>query len=319
MKHYSIKLGRKKMGLNITSLTSTQLVLNLASKNQSAVEDLSIQIASGNKHRDFKGFAEDATTESFIYYNSTLTNITANVSSNNFALAIAKTTDSAISQIQGYASELSSLIAQRNNSASGENVLLTTQAKGLLDNISNALNINFDGRFVFAGSKTDTRPVQDIQTSNIEIIGLDTVATASYYHGDSHINAERGSDSENVEYGVLANDPAFRNLIGAAHLAIEADASGNKETLGNALDMVNLAIDQLASTRAIGRIAIDKMTKNNVSLTQTQLIVQENLDKISQTDIVAATAQMSSLQAIVQAGYLAYSRLSSLQLSTYLR
>jgi|GEM_PF-6649668 len=307
------------MGIDIKSLTPTQVVLNLASNNQIALQKISEQISSGYKHDTFEGYAEDATTENFISFNSTLTDITANIASNTSALASAKTADSSISQIQTYANSLAALITQKNNAASGSDVPLTIQAQGILDNIAGALNINFNGRFLFAGSKTDTKPVQNIQTSNIDTSGLNPVATASYYRGDSNIVSIRSSDAADVPYGILASDQSFQDLIGAAHLAIKAEANGSTAELNQALDMVNDAINGLASTRAIGRISIDRMTQNNKSLQDTQLIVQGNLTTLSQTDIVQATAEMSSLQALVQAGYLAYARLSSLQLSNYLK
>ncbi len=61
------------------------------------------------------------------------------------------------------------------------------------------------------------------------------------------------------------------------------------------------------------------MTKANSTHKDFQLLIQGNLDDISQTDIVQATSKMSELQTIVQAGYLAFSRLSSLQLTNFLK
>ncbi len=307
------------MTINIQALTPSQVVLNLALSNKASLEKVSEQISSGYKHDSFQGYAEDATTENFISFSSTLTSITGNISSNTLALSRAKSADSSISLIQGYANDLAALITKKNNAASSAQVPIASQAKGMLDNIAGALNINFDGRFLFAGSRTDTKPVQNVQASNIDYSGSTPSSTASYYQGDNDIPSVKSIDSIDVPYGILANDKSFQDLIAAAHLAIKAESENSKVELNQALDMVNNAINELASIRAVGNIAIDNLNKNNKSLQNAKLITQGNLNALSQTDIVQATAQMSSLQAIVQAGYLAYSRMSSLQLSNYLK
>ena len=189
-----------------------------------------------------------------------------------------------------------------------------------MDKIAGALNVKFDGRYLFAGSKTNTQPVVNIQTSNIDDATTNPISlNTDYYTGDNNIASTKSSDSEVVEYGILASNPAFRDLIAAAHLAIQGHAAGDDATLAKATDLVNTSIAELASTRAIGLIAVDNLKKSNATHQSFQLLVQGNLDEISQTDIVQATSKMSELQAIVQAGYLAFSRLSSLRLTDFLR
>jgi flagellin-like hook-associated protein FlgL len=83
--------------------------------------------------------------------------------------------------------------------------------------------------------------------------------------------------------------------------------------------MLNTSIEQLATARASALTAVDRMNKANSTHGDFKLLIQANLDDVSQTNIVQATSKMSELQTIVQAGYLAFSRLSSLQLSDYLR
>lgn len=315
----SKNIGSKEMAIEITPSIPTQVVLKLASKNQSALQDVSVQISSGLKHQEFKGYAEDGTTEKFLAFKSTIKEIETHMRSNNLAISRAKTADSTISDIQDVASSLAQLITQRRNSASGDDVHVDLEASGMLDKITGMLNTKFDGRYLFSGSKTNTPAVGDLSISNIDTSGTAPVATASYYNGDSDIVSVRSSDSEVVSYGILANDDGFKKLIGAAHLAIEGHNENSDTKLQQAMDMVNDAIDDLTSTRASGLIAVDKLQKSNTAHQDFKLLVQNNLDEVSQTNIVEATAKMSELQAIVQAGYLAFSRLSSLRLTDFLR
>lgn len=312
-------MGRRKMAIDITPLSSTQVTLKLATKNQDALQEASKQIASGTKHDDFKGYAEDATTENFLNLTDTIKQIETHVSANNIAIARAKAEDSAISELQSLATDLAALITQRRNSASGTGVPVNIEAASILDKIATQLNVRFDGRYLFAGSKTNTKPIADIQTTNITEINGTSTATANYYSGDSDIASVRSSDSEIVEYGVLASDDAFKHLIGAAHLAISGHVNNNDTTLQSAMDMVNTAVEKLTTARATTKLAIKKIEKANTTHADFKLLIQENLNDVSQTDIVAATAKMSELQTIVQAGYLAYSRISNLKLVNFLQ
>lgn len=309
-------MGKKKMALDIQSMSSTQVVLRLASKNQDELQKVSVQIASGNKHQDFKGFAEDATTESFLSYKAELAKITAYTNSNNSAISSAKTTESSISSLQGLADDLSTLITTRRNGASGDSLPIAIEAKGILEKIAGALNVKFNGRYLFAGSKTNTEPVTNIQTTNLDD---NNATTDSYYQGNNDVPSIRSSDAEVTDYGVLGNDQAFQNLIGAAHLLIAGDAANDDSLLASANEMLNTSIEQLATTRAGALTAINRMTKTNSTHTDFKLLIQGNLDDVSQTDIVQATSKMSELQTIVQASYLAFSRLSGLQLTNYLK
>lgn len=308
-------MGKKKMAIDISPATPSQVVLKLASKNQEALQKVSMQIASNNKHEDFKGFAEDSTTEIFLNFKTTISEIGAHINANNSAISRVKTMDLSISQIQGLASELSGIITQRRNSASGSSMPIDTQVKGILDKIAGALNVNFDGRFLFAGSKTNTMPVTNINTSNLD---GNNIPIDSYYNGNNDIVSVRSSNSEEIAYGLNANDPAFKDLIGAAHLVIEGHLADDDTILSQAMDMVSTAITELASARANVLSSKERMTKSNTNHTDFQLLIQGNLTKVSQTDIVQATSEMSALTAIVQAGYMAFSKMSNLRLTDYL-
>jgi len=309
-------MGKKKMTIDISPATPTKVVLRLTSKNQEAIQKVSMQIASGNKHETFEGFAEDAATEKYLKFKTTLGDIGTHIRSNDTAIAKAKTMDSSIQELQDLATDLTVLIAQRRNSASGESLPIDIQVKGILDKIAGQLNVKFDGLFLFAGSKTNTKPVVDIQTSNLDV---NNAPTASYYKGDNAVPSVRSSNSEEIEYGVLANNEAFRNLIGAAHLLIAGHANNDDTILASATDLANTAVTGLTSARAIGLIAVDRMQKATASHHDFNILILNNLNEISQTDIVQATSTMSELQAIIQAGYMAFSRLSNLKLTDYLR
>jgi flagellar hook-associated protein 3 FlgL len=302
------------MAIEIKTATATQMVLNLASQKQEQLADVSIQISSGNKFRDFEGFANDGNVERFLSLSSSSQLSDSFTQSNNVINARIGTMSKTLDQLQDVASNLSQLIAQRRNAASGDNIPVDVLGKSMLDDVAGKLNIKFDGRYLFAGTKSDTKPVPDVQISNI----VDGEATASYYAGNSDKASIKISNSEELEYGIAGDEAGFQKLIGALHLAIEGHNNNDDDLLGQAMDMVNDAVSDLASIRSTLGSAQNAITEANATHSQTELLVKQNLVNISQTNIVEATTKMSELQATVQATYLAFQRLNQLRLSNYL-
>lgn len=304
------------MTIDIKTSTTTQQVLSLASKNQDLLRQVSIQIASGNKHTDFKGFAEDGTVERLISFKENIAAAQTFKTSNNIVISKIDAIDQSLETLQGLANSASQLIAQRRNSASGSDANVNIQATAILNDIQSQLNVQFDGQFLFSGTKTNTAPVSNIQSTNID--SSTNTSTSSYYQGNNTKLSIKATDTQTVEYSVLANDEAFQDLIGALHLAIDGDADDDDDTLALAVNMINDAVANLASVRATNLAKRNTVQQANEIHTSVDLLISENLVGISQTDIVEATTRMSELQATVQATFLAFTRLNELRLSNFL-
>lgn len=303
------------MPIDVKPLSSTQYIIHLAGQRQKDLEDVSIQIATGSKYTDFKGYAGEGTVERFLSYSSSTSIVDGYLKSNEIVASRLKTMSENIGQLQSIASDVANLIAQRRNSASGADIPVDVQGESILNSIAGKLNVRFDSRYLFGGSKTDTQPVQNVQVSNLDGNGE---PTASYYRGDSESVTAKISDSLDLHYGVTANEEAFQQLIGAVHLLMDGHENNDNDTLSDAVDMINEAISSLASIRATVESSIDTIDKTNAEHHDISLLVEQKLIDLSQTDIVEATTRMSQLEATVQATYLAFSRLNSLRLSNYL-
>ena len=303
------------MGIDIRPVTTTQRVLGLAGKNQEVLQKVSIQIASGSQYEDYKGFAGDGTVERVLSFNNSLAVTETYLKSNDVIFARVDTADQSVQQIQELASDLSQLITRKRNSASSDNVPLGIEGKSILDNIAGKLNVKFDGKYLFAGTKSNTKPIQSIQTSNLD---AKDNPTNSYYSGDSTTPIIKIDDSQTLAYGVTGDELAFQQLIGAAHLAIEGHNDNSDDKLSAAVDMINLAISNLASLRAT--IGSNKQTiiQSNAVHRDFNILISENLINISQTNIVEATTKMSELEGTIQATYIAFQRLNGLRLSNFL-
>jgi flagellar hook-associated protein 3 FlgL len=191
---------------------------------------------------------------------------------------------------------------------------LTSQANTALDLIRGALNSRDGAIYVFAGSKTNEEPVEDLkQTSNY----VDGKATANYYNGDDFKASVDVSRSLNVEYGVAASDPAFQNLIASLNLSKEYEKSGSG--LEEAGKLLESAIDDLITLRAkMGNNT--KVLEQNANIqSKAETTFKQKLAEVNEPDIVSLTILTNQNQAALTALFQNFSRISNLSLVNFLK
>ncbi|HCR85751.1 MAG TPA: hypothetical protein DIV86_03640 [Alphaproteobacteria bacterium] len=191
---------------------------------------------------------------------------------------------------------------------------LSGSANTKLDIITGALNSRDGNIFVFGGSKTNEIPVADLKRLNNNVNGE---VTANYYNGDNFKSEVDISKSLRVQYGVNADNEAFRNVISALNLAKDAEAGGvgALELAGLTLDT---AIDQLINLRS--------SMGNNSKVFQTTLEVQisakttfeQKYAEANEPDIVQLTIETGQAQTALTALFQNFARISGLSLVNYL-
>lgn len=200
------------------------------------------------------------------------------------------------------------------NSANSEINDLSISSNNALDSIRAALNTREGANFIFAGSKTNIEPVDNLKFSTNYVSGT---ATANYYNGDEFKSSVDVSKSLNIEYGVTASDDAFKNVIAAINRAKAAEANGGVglEQAGIALDS---AIDDLVSLRArMGNNA--KVFEDSIDFhTSSKAILEQKLSDKTAPDIVQLSVEVSQANAVLQASFQNFSRISSLNLTDFI-
>ena len=302
------------MAIDFTPRTTSSVIFGYAGVNQDLIGEKSIQIASGYKYQTFDQISSDGSLEKFVSLSEAQQSTQSYINSNNLALSRVATTDNALNQLELIANEVTQLITSRNNSSSGEVVPVDLIGADLLNQIASNLNVKFDGRYLFSGSKTDTPAVDSLSTSNI----IDGNATATYYQGDSLKPSVISNSGQNTTYGILANEPAFQKLIGSINLAIEGHNENDQTKIDSAMDMANEATSEIIAVRAVNRSTENTLNNINISHEDSLILIEANLVDISQTDLVVATTEMAQLETLVQASFLAFQRLSQLKLSNFL-
>ena len=107
------------------------------------------------------------------------------------------------------------------------------------------LNVELDGRHLFAGSRTDTAPV--VLDPAFSAFGA---ADDTYYQGDAVELTVRADVDHDLTYGMTADREGFQELIGALRATIEGDGSDDQALLESALDLVNAALPKITGYRS---------------------------------------------------------------------
>jgi flagellar hook-associated protein 3 FlgL len=293
---------------------------------QSDMAELTRQISSGRAAKDFKDLGNK--TRLVFDLESKLSRTEGQVDGNKLVLIRLNNMNDSMQQLEDIATQFrNNLLTERSGAATA--LPLADLTKAQLSQVQQALNASVNGRFLFAGTRTDGAPVSDLAgTSNlIDASGNNVLPTsetigtpsANYYQGDDGEVTVRATDQLTVNYGITADDPAFQKLIGAMHMAIQAETRGDQEELAQAVDLVNEAIDGIINHR--------NAINNNLQILQSVNELHENFKTyLGQTiseqtgvDIAASTTKLALNQTILQATFQNFARISGLKLVDFLR
>ncbi len=296
----------------VGSVSLLNNTLGDVSKLQQQLGDLQEQISSGVKAKSFQQL--NGQVEQFTLMESKIRRTDAYVESNNVNLARMQTADQALTQMVDIADSMENLIVTGLNTASGGSLPFEQQMNNLLQAMASALNINFDGRYLFAGTATNTPPVPDPTVQN----ATRGVPDTSYYAGSSDNMSIRVDDNVSFDFPVRADDVAFQKIYAAAQEAIRSYNSGDTTKLKAALDLMQSGQNDLNGVHAKVNMAIINTTDITDRLQTLNLYWKGVTEKVGKTDIVAASTQIASYEAVLQATFQVYARLSQLKLSDYL-
>ena len=137
-----------------------------------------------------------------------------------------------------------------------------------MNELASLLNTQYDGRYLFAGSRTETAPVDMSAYSNTTSA---TTADTSYYQGNDELASAKVSTSQSITYGVTADNTAFEQAMRAFSMITNATSSpADSTTLSSALNLATSALDAATGVKPncrcrpptwSGRSAISKIIR----------------------------------------------------------
>ena len=218
---------------------------------QSRVSETMIQASSGKAASRYSGIAPDA--KRLVGLEATHAQLSQYVANNQIVDQRLQSMETNTSQLLDIASQFKALLVQASSSGNAPNMGLDITAQTLLNQVGALLNVQLDGRYLFAGSATNSPAVDLNDPGMVAPPGTyPSTANTTYYQGDDVALSTKAGPELDIAYGIRADEAGFEGLIRSLKLVATAVLSPNPDTarLSEALDVVNQAIQDIPQTIA---------------------------------------------------------------------
>ncbi|HEX7761395.1 MAG TPA: flagellin [Caulobacteraceae bacterium] len=295
-----------------TSTAYSAVLANLMAAEQRQI-DAGTQVSTQKKATDLKGYAANAETLSA--FQSLQTSVSGYLDQTTVLSNKLSTQNLGLTQLADSATGSSQAIKSAIASGSGDTIMQSLQ--GFFQNAIEALNTQFDGRYLFAGGQLSTQPVSATQLSDLTA----APSTASLFHNDQYVTTNQLDQSTTVRTGFLA-DGLGTNLFNAFK-AIEAynqgpngPFTGQLTTAQTAFLQSQIASFDTESTNLTNTAGQNGLMQNQVDsattdLTNRQTMLNQLVGKITDVDPAKAASDLQQAQFSVQAAAQVFASLKS--------
>jgi flagellar hook-associated protein 3 FlgL len=286
----------------------TQLLLDA----QTRARATQVQIGTGKVAQRFREVAPDA--DRLLGTKDALLQIRQFRANNDLVAKRLEVMESSVASLHEAGSRLKVLLIQRLDSGSAVPGVITPEIQHLLEQAVSDLNVDFAGRYLFSGTRTDTPPVV-LDAAFTGFGGPDD----TYYQGDAVALSVRADADREVAYGMTADRAGFEELIGALRTALAGDASDDRALLESALELVNTALPKVADHRSeigAGQAALERI---NLGHGDAEVYLERQISDIENVDLTEAITRMSQDQMVIESAMATIARLNQITLADYLR
>ena len=222
---------------NITYILDTESRLNTAQ----------IQLSSGQKSTAYSGIASDVRRR--VNVQDSYVQSQQYTSSNNLVDQRLQIMESNVSQIFDVLTNYKTLLVNGLNASNSADLAMPTQAQSRRIVVAARRNAQDDGRYLFAGSRTDTPPVDQTGLPASYTIPSASGASIGYYKGDNAQLSVQADINFTVNYGINADEPGFEEAIRALRDVIIGPPN-DRATMPDALGIVTQALNDVSEIRA---------------------------------------------------------------------
>jgi len=297
------------MVMRVATFSQSSTILQNALKTQAKLADNQEQQASGSLSSDYAGLGSSAAT--LVDLEVSVARSQAAVDAAGDALTRVEATYSALG---GVSDILTSLRAEVTGVLTEEDLTgLQTIAQTYMEDVAALLNTQLAGRYIFAGSSTQTAPVELEAYEAANLTDVDT----GYYTGDDYVQSARLGTERAIDYGVTADAEAIEEALRALSFAASADPltmddmEALSELLVGAQDGI-IALQSIASTTASSLETFIANEEEHIASSE------EMITEISSADIAELIVEASSYEVQLEASYAALGSLSDLSVLDYL-
>jgi flagellin-like hook-associated protein FlgL len=219
-----------------------------------------------------------------------------------------------LQQIIDKVDEMEDLMVLRRNPALADDIAFEPQMRSMMSSVASELNVTFESKYLFAGTRTNRPPVTVPVGANV----TSGVPDDGYYQGSKTNVILRADDNVEIEARVRADNSAFQKIFAAANQAIEGHGANDDDTIAAALDLLQEGLQQAIAIEAT--INADILSITNISERQSSLELYWTgvTEELSRTDILSISTKLAVDETILQASFQAFAGINQLRLVNYL-
>ncbi|HAI29972.1 MAG: hypothetical protein CMO07_03110 [Thalassospira sp.] len=265
------------MVTRVATYTNHTLLSDLALRNAARVTDLQNQASSGYKSRNYAGIADS--TQRLLNLETEYSRTEQYLRNTTQGKLRLQSMETAVDSMLTIATEMKSLLIQASSAQQADDVNIRNEADQALQQIANLLNTNLDGRFLFAGGRSE-EPAVDIEkigapdnyisklntsvTSGalLSSLGVTTNGTLQIVSTD----VDGNSSTSTVNYNAATDDiddilDAINNVTTNRAIASLRGLGGEGTTLLNIENVGNgsIAITETGGGDFLSKLGMEKM------------------------------------------------------------
>ena len=221
-------------------------------------------------------------------------------------------TDSALSTIGDALLRVRDLTVQAASDSTGPDgrKAIAEELKGLIDTVKIAANASYGGRYVFAGSMTDTQPFN---------LGADDA-----FYGDDQAIGRQIGPGVTVQVNVdgeklLVGDGVEPGLLATLRTVLAQVQGNDVQGLSTSLGTLDRRQDELNAVRATIGATANRIEVANARLAEYEGTALELLNLTESADLAKTMVEYSQYQAAMQAGLKAGASIVQSSLLDFLR
>jgi flagellar hook-associated protein 3 FlgL len=303
--------------MRVSTAAMQQNLLNQMRSVQSQLTDATNQSSSGMKADSYSGVSDNS------YVISTLS---AEISESSAYADLAEQIQSRVEMYYSTLNDMVDLMSDMLADISGALSTGSTDVAGInesataaLSTMASLLNTQYEDRYLFAGSATNTAPVS-VDVADYPAMTTPSAADTSYYSGNSDIASAKVADGTTIEYGLTADQEPFEQALRALNLTAYASSDPIDEAaLTEAMTLIEDAVAGIADLQTQVSLTQDELEAVVDMHTDFQLTAEGIVTDLSEVDLAEAMVNLETLSVQLEASYSVAGQIVDMSLFEYLR
>ncbi|MET4735197.1 flagellar hook-associated protein 3 FlgL [Thalassospira sp. MBR-102] len=303
--------------MRVSTAAMQQNLLNQMRSVQSQLADATNQSSSGMRADSYSGVSDNS------YVISTLS---AEISESSAYADLAEQIQSRVEMYYSTLNDMVDLMSDMLADISGALSTGSTDVAGInesataaLSTMASLLNTQYEDRYLFAGSATNTAPVS-VDVADYPAMTTPSAADTSYYSGNSDIASAKVADGTTIEYGITADQEPFEQALRALNLTAYASSDPIDEAaLTEAMTLIEDAVAGIADLQTQISLTQDELEAVVDMHTDFQLTAEGIVTDLSEVDLAEAMVNLETLSVQLEASYSVAGQIVDMSLFEYLR